>query len=74
MCGIAGILNFNEKPLESVHFVRMASQLRHRGPDDLGICTDRLAGPAYTRLSVTDLASGQQPMHNEDKSVLIVFK
>src|SRR6266704_3007132 len=73
MCGIAGILNFNAKRVEPVNLVRMAMQIKHRGPDDLGIYTNKLAGLAHTRLSIIDLASGQQPMHNEDKSLSIVF-
>lgn len=51
----------------------MTAQLRHRGPDDFGIYTDKSAGLAHTRLSIIDLVSGQQPMHNEDKSLSIVF-
>jgi len=73
MCGIAGILNFNGERVEPVRLVRMARQVKHRGPDDLGIYTNKLAGLAHTRLSIIDLASGQQPMHNEDKSLSIVF-
>src|SRR5437762_12248610 len=73
MCGIAGILNFNGERVEPVRLVRMARQIKHRGPDDLGIYTNKLAGLAHTRLSIIDLASGQQPMHNEDKSLSIVF-
>lgn len=73
MCGIAGILNFNGQSVEPDHLVRMAGQLRHRGPDDLGIYTDKSAGLAHTRLSIIDLASGQQPMHNDDQSLTIVF-
>src|SRR5438094_2402593 len=73
MCGIAGILNLDGKRVEPNHLVRMVGQLRHRGPDDLGVYTDKAAGLAHTRLSIIDLASGQQPMHNEDKSLSIVF-
>src|SRR5437879_7492864 len=73
MCGIAGILNLNGQRVESGDLVRMAGLLRHRGPDELGIYTDKSTGLAHTRLSIIDLASGQQPMHNEDKSLSIVF-
>jgi len=73
MCGIAGILNLDGQRVDPDHLVRMAGQLRHRGPDDLGVYTDKAAGLAHTRLSIIDLASGQQPMHNEDKSLSIVF-
>ena len=73
MCGIAGILNFNGKRVEPALLDRMADQLRHRGPDQRGIYTDKHAGLAHTRLSIIDVATGQQPMHNEDRSLSIVF-
>ena len=73
MCGIAGILNFNGRCVEPRHLARMAGQLKHRGPDDSGIYMDKSAGLAHTRLSIIDLASGQQPMHNDDHSLSIVF-
>jgi asparagine synthase (glutamine-hydrolysing) len=73
MCGIAGIFNLNEKGVEPALLVRMIARIRHRGPDDWGIYTDKQVGLAHARLSIIDLASGQQPMHNEDKSLSIVF-
>ncbi len=73
MCGIAGILNLNEKRADPVLLVRMAERIRHRGPDDFGIYTDKQMGLAHTRLSIIDLDAGQQPMHNEDKSLSITF-
>ena len=73
MCGIAGILNFSEKRADPVLLVRMVERIRHRGPDDFGIYTDKRAGLAHTRLSIIDLGAGQQPMHNEDKSLSIIF-
>jgi asparagine synthase (glutamine-hydrolysing) len=73
MCGIAGILNFSEKRVDPVLLVRMVERIRHRGPDDFGIYTDKRAGLAHTRLSIIDLGAGQQPMHNEDKSLSIIF-
>lgn len=73
MCGITGILNFNGKSVEPSHLLRMARQLTHRGPDDLGVFRDKSAGLAHTRLSIIDLASGRQPMHNDDRSLSIVF-
>src|SRR5260370_7205200 len=73
MCGIAGIFNLNQKRVEPALLVRMIERIRHRGPDDWGIFTDKQVGLAHARLSIIDLASGQQPMHNEDKSLSIVF-
>lgn len=51
----------------------MASCLRHRGPDGAGFFCDTSAGLAHTRLSIIDLATGDQPIHNEDSSVWIIF-
>ena len=73
MCGIAGILNFNGQSVEPSLLDRMIARVRHRGPDDSGTHTDKQVGLAHARLSIIDLASGDQPMHNEDGSVSIVF-
>jgi asparagine synthase (glutamine-hydrolysing) len=73
MCGIAGILNFNGQSVDPSLLDRMITRVRHRGPDDCGTHTDKQVGLAHARLSIIDLASGDQPMHNEDGSVSIVF-
>src|SRR3989344_8763657 len=74
MCGIAGILNhpFGPAPSESELSV-MISQLRHRGPDGYGFYADDEVGLAHARLSIIDLEGGWQPIHNEDKTVWVVF-
>jgi asparagine synthase (glutamine-hydrolysing) len=51
----------------------MAGALRHRGPDAFGVYRSRRAGLAHARLSIIDLASGQQPMANEDDTLWVVF-
>jgi asparagine synthase (glutamine-hydrolysing) len=74
MCGIAGIVDLHGRqapPLEALR--RMAAAQLHRGPDELGIYRDDRAGLVHTRLSIIDLASGQQPMANEDDTLFIVF-
>jgi asparagine synthase (glutamine-hydrolysing) len=75
MCGIAGIvaLHDNAPPPERPALERMLGALRHRGPDELGIYRDRIAGLAHTRLSIIDLATGQQPLCNEDETLWLVF-
>jgi asparagine synthase (glutamine-hydrolysing) len=51
----------------------MIARLNHRGPDGNGLFVDGAVGLAHARLSIIDLAGGDQPIHNEDKSVWVVF-
>jgi len=74
MCGIAGIISLTEPGKISLHNLsRMASYLRHRGPNEAGLYIDDWLGFAQTRLSIIDLNDGTQPIHNEDNSLWIVF-
>lgn len=74
MCGISGILNLkNPAPIDIENLRRMTYALRHRGPDETGAYVDNWIGLAQSRLSIIDLSSGSQPIHNEDKSIWIVF-
>src|SRR5215470_16465893 len=74
MCGIAGILEFEtgrQPSLEQLQ--RMAHALVHRGPDEEGFYQSGQVGLAHRRLSIIDLASGQQPMQSADGKVCVVF-
>jgi asparagine synthase (glutamine-hydrolysing) len=51
----------------------MTDVLKHRGPDDRGVWRDRGVAFGFRRLSIIDLATGSQPMSNEDGSVWVVF-
>lgn len=51
----------------------MLGLIRHRGPDSFGIYIDEKAGLGSARLSILDLAGGDQPIHNEDRTVWIVY-
>ncbi len=74
MCGIAGIINLSEPGKISLYNIsRMASYLKHRGPNEAGIYIDDWMAIAQTRLSIIDLNDGTQPIHNEDNSLWIVF-
>jgi len=73
MCGIAGIINYKSKEDMQSLLCRMIGLIRHRGPDASGIYMSRHAGLAHARLSIIDLSGGDQPIHNEDRSVWIVF-
>src|SRR4051812_41293996 len=75
MCGIAGIvaLATGAPPPSIDELRRMASALRHRGPDAAGIYRDERAGLSHARLSIVDLEGGRQPLCNEDGSLWISF-
>src|SRR6266496_5353879 len=74
MCGIAGILELRkEARLSPAELRRMCDVMSHRGPDDEGIHTDGRVGIGMRRLSIVDLATGAQPLSNEDGSVWIVY-
>lgn len=74
MCGIAGILDFKRgREIPLLALKRMAVSQRHRGPDGFGIYRNRDVGLAHTRLSIIDLEGGAQPIHNEDKTIWVVF-
>jgi asparagine synthase (glutamine-hydrolysing) len=51
----------------------MLAMIRHRGPDEFGVYLDHQIGMGCARLSIIDLSTGQQPIHNEDRSLWIVF-
>jgi asparagine synthase (glutamine-hydrolysing) len=79
MCGIAGFVDssdsagrrWTDEASGLVH--RMCRVIRHRGPDDEGVMVDNGAALGMRRLSIIDLSTGHQPIHNEDRSVWIVF-
>ena len=74
MCGISGILNLKEpKNIEITQLKEMISVLDHRGPDEVGAYRDNWAGLVHSRLSIIGIEGGVQPIHNEDKSLWIIF-
>ncbi|OGS25455.1 MAG: asparagine synthase (glutamine-hydrolyzing), partial [Elusimicrobia bacterium RIFOXYB2_FULL_48_7] len=74
MCGICGIFNFgSNKPVTQQEISRMCGLIRHRGPDDEGVYTGGQTGLGIRRLSIIDLQTGHQPIHNEDSSLWIVL-
>ena len=75
MCGIAGLF-YRETGVEGdapLFARRMIEQLSHRGPDGYGYFNDDRVSLAHARLSIIDLATGDQPIHNEDRNVWVVF-
>jgi asparagine synthase (glutamine-hydrolysing) len=74
MCGIAGMVDLAGRRALPEGAVRaMARALTHRGPDEEGFLHRPGVALASRRLSIVDLADGQQPVANEDRSVFAVF-
>ncbi|HEU4478229.1 MAG TPA: asparagine synthase (glutamine-hydrolyzing), partial [Pyrinomonadaceae bacterium] len=73
MCGIVGIVNNKNERVNETLLGRMCDAIRHRGPDDDGFYVNGPVGLGMRRLSIIDLKSGQQPIHNQDRTAWIVF-
>ncbi len=73
MCGIAGVINYQYPEEKKSLLLKMSKALHHRGPDASGFYNNGPAGLAHTRLSIIDLKGGDQPIHNENKSLWIIF-
>jgi len=73
MCGIAGILHFDQAPVDPSVLASMARTLAHRGPDSHGFWQAAGVGFAHTRLSIIDLGGSPQPMHSADGRWVITF-
>lgn len=72
MCGIAGKIDFsgrNDRDLVE----RMCAALEHRGPNSRGIWCDQGASLGMQRLAIIDVAGGDQPIFNEDRTVAVVM-
>lgn len=74
MCGLVGIFDTREpSTIDRALLQRMNERQFHRGPDEGGIHLEPGVGLAHRRLSIIDLSSGQQPLFNEDGSVVVVY-
>jgi asparagine synthase (glutamine-hydrolysing) len=73
MCGIAGIVSLEGQPIHEHELRAMCAAIIHRGPDDDGFYFGTGIAMGMRRLSIIDIASGRQPVHNEDRSVWVVF-
>jgi len=74
MCGIVGVINLDQKPVDKKDIEKMTRIIKHRGPDDEGCFIDKNIGLGHCRLSIIDLSSaGHQPMSNKDGSIWIIF-
>ncbi len=75
MCGIAGVItpSSNASAWREERLDAMCRVITHRGPDEQGTAVAGRAAMGMRRLSIIDLATGQQPIYNTDRTKLIVF-
>src|SRR5215471_3406987 len=74
MCGIAGIFDFRRRgEVDRVLLQRMTEIIAHRGPDGDGYHIEPGVGLGHRRLAIVDLATGDQPLFNEDGTVCVVY-
>ncbi len=72
MCGIVGIVDFKGVPQRSI-LDAMLKTIDHRGPDSTGRYVDEEVALGVQRLSILDLITGEQPITNEDNTIVTVF-
>jgi asparagine synthase (glutamine-hydrolysing) len=73
MCGFAGYIDlYNDERISQKILLRMTETLLHRGPDADGYFKRGNVGMGFRRLSIIDLAGGNQPLYNEDESIVLL--
>ena len=74
MCGICGVYSkHSEHIIDRNTIKRMCDLMRHRGPDEDGFYLNSNVALGMRRLKIIDLATGSQPIFNEDQSIAVVF-
>jgi asparagine synthase (glutamine-hydrolysing) len=74
MCGITGMIDLRgARPVDRALLARMNESQHHRGPDEGDLYVEPGVGFGHRRLSIIDVATGQQPLFNEDHTVGVVF-
>ncbi|KAL0396572.1 UNVERIFIED_CONTAM: Asparagine synthetase [glutamine-hydrolyzing] 3 [Sesamum calycinum] len=72
MCGILAVLGIADNPLgKRPRIIELSRRLRHRGPDWSGLHHHQNCYLAHERLAIVDPASGDQPLFNEDKTIVV---
>ncbi|PYF01858.1 asparagine synthase (glutamine-hydrolyzing) [Ureibacillus chungkukjangi] len=71
MCGFTGFIGEVNNPEEVLG--EMMNQIIHRGPDSRGTFVEGVAALGFRRLSIIDLEHGNQPLYNEDNSLVLIF-
>src|SRR5688500_2584251 len=73
MCGITGAVALDGRsPVDEASLDAMCQTMVHRGPDSAGAVVMDAAGLAMRRLSIIDVAGGQQPLSSEDGEIQLV--
>jgi len=74
MCGICGIISFNQKGVSEPLIREMMNIQKHRGPDDEAVFIEKNIGFGFVRLSIIDLSTGgRQPMFSQNRRYVIVY-
>ena len=74
MCGFVGFIDENDQTYDHrATIVAMANAIAHRGPDSEGYFSDGRAALGFRRLAIIDLAGANQPLYNENRSLVLVF-
>ncbi|MCC7413831.1 MAG: amidotransferase 1, exosortase A system-associated [Gammaproteobacteria bacterium] len=74
MCGVAGLYDTRgERRYDGALIERMTDTMTHRGPDERGFFLHPGVALGHRRLSIIDIATGQQPMANDDRSVVLTY-
>jgi asparagine synthase (glutamine-hydrolysing) len=73
MCGIAGAVSLDGRPVSMDELRSMCAVLSHRGPDEDGFYLSPGVGLGMRRLRIIDLETGRQPIRNEDGTIWVVF-
>lgn len=71
MCGYVGFSNHIDDATTVID--KMMDKIKHRGPDSFGKYVDAGIALGFRRLSIIDLEQGNQPLFNEDKSLVLIF-
>ena len=71
MCGIAGYIS-EKKPTKKI-IKAMTDRIEHRGPDGEGFYLDDNIALGHRRLAIIDLETGDQPIYNEEKDVVVIL-
>ena len=73
MCGIAGVFAVSRGHVDTTLIEKMTRAMSHRGPDGEGYFVREHVALGHRRLSIIDIGGGDQPMYNEDNSVVVVY-